>query len=301
LLILIPASFLLARAYAKALHLAFCWIIGSCLGALVTGEPWTYLTQSVLTPFLALGMNVPPECLALELRPFSGGFPAIIVIGGVILLRRITGRPLSALIVDPVFWLAVVGWALGFRVARFWLDWGLPALALWLAKEIDQLLQTKLPQNSWNRFLVSAAGAIMLFFVVGSDRNARWTRYGHIDCLDQSRPEHAGWVPDPGGILYSVDLSVFYETFFRNPHGNWKYVLGFEPSLMRAEDLAVYEELCHTRNALTACAPWVKNMTLADRFVLLGPPQTKPAFPDLQWKYVANGTWVGRLPRIEKL
>jgi hypothetical protein len=181
------------------------------------------------------------------------------------------------------------------------LDWGLPALALWLAKEIDQLLQTKLPQNSWNRFLVSAAGAIMLFFVVGSDRNARWTRYGHIDCLDQSRPEHAGWVPDPGGILYSVDLSVFYETFFRNPHGNWKYVLGFEPSLMRAEDLAVYEELCHTRNALTACAPWVKNMTLADRFVLLGPPQTKPAFPDLQWKYVANGTWVGRLPRIEKL
>jgi hypothetical protein len=45
----------------------------------------------------------------------------------------------------------------------------------------------------------------------------------------------------------------------------------------------------------------VKNMTLADRFVLLGPPQTKPAFPDLQWKYVANATWVGRLPRIEKL
>ncbi|MDB6039916.1 MAG: Gram-positive signal peptide protein family [Verrucomicrobiales bacterium] len=300
LLVLIPAAFLLARAWGKALHLTFCWIIGSCLGALLTGTPWTFLTQSVLTPFLALGMNVPPECLVRELRPFNGGLPAMLVIAAILVARRITGRPLSTLLLDPVFWLALGGWLLGFRVARFWLDWGLPAIALWLAKEIQYLLQMKMPRNSWGGVAVSALAAVILFFVAGSDRNARWSQYGRIDCLDQTRPEHAGWVPEPGGVLYSVDLSVFYETFFRNPAGDWRYVLGFEPSLMRAEDLDVYEELCHTRNAIKACAPWVKRMTLADRFLLLGPPQTKPAFPDLQWKYVANGTWVGRLPRIDK-
>jgi hypothetical protein len=118
-----------------------------------------------------------------------------------------------------------------------------------------------------------------------------------LECLDAKRPEDAGWVPDPGGILYSVDLSVFYQTFFTNPHGNWRYAMGFEPTFMRPEDLAVYHEICRTHNAIRACAPWVQKMTPADRLVLRGPPQIYPAIRELEWFYAAPNTWVGRKPR----
>jgi hypothetical protein len=105
-------------------------------------------------------------------------------------------------------------------------------------------------------------------------------------------------VPEPGGVLYNLDLTVFYQTFFRNPRADWRYALGFEPALMRAEDRAVYQELCRTLNAVRACAPWVRKMALEDRLVLLGGPETRPAIPELEWAYAASNTWVGRLPRV---
>ena len=34
-------------------------------------------------------------------------------------------------------------------------------------------------------------------------------------------------------------MSQFYRFFFKYPHGDWRYVLGFEPTLMTAENLAI--------------------------------------------------------------
>jgi len=111
------------------------------------------------------------------------------------------------------------------------------------------------------------------------------------------RPEHSGWLPDSGGILYCVNMSVFYQTFFTNPKGDWRYVLGYEPSFMRPEDYAVYEELCRTRNAVHATAPWVNKMTPADRLVFVSGPKPTPGIPQLEWYYAATNLWVGRIPR----
>jgi hypothetical protein len=115
--------------------------------------------------------------------------------------------------------------------------------------------------------------------------------------LDARRPEQAGWLPDRGGIFYCVDLTVFYQTFFRNPRGDWRYVLGFEPSFMRPEDLAVYQELWRSKNAIKATAPWVERMNATDRLVLRGGPQPRPAIGGLEWAYAVEGIWVGRKPR----
>lgn len=297
MMVLLPLVFFLARAWRKGLVLIFCWAAGSILGALFTGEPWTFLRQSVLIPFQALGRNAPVLSLVGELQPFTGGYPALIVVAFVLIWRKLAGRPLSGLSRDPVFWLAMMGWLLGFRVFRFWLDWGIPALALWLARQLEELLVTQKPGHSWLRVAMSCGAALVLYFGVANDRDRRWSQYGKFECLEASRPEHAGWLPDPGGVLYCVNLSVFYQTFFQNPHGDWRYVLGFEPTFMRPQDLAVYQELWRSLNAIRACAPWVKQMTPADRLVLLGGPRPPPAIYELQWYYAANNTWVGRLPR----
>jgi hypothetical protein len=296
LLVLIPIVFALAQQWRKAILLGACWAAGSIFGALLTGHPIAFLTQSALIPFWALGRNAPPEALVGEFQPLREGYiPALIIAGAVLMWRTYKGRRLADLWRDPVFLLAVLGLLLGFRIVRFWLDWGIPAFALWLAREIEQLADLK--TESWSRIAVSAAAAAALFLGIGSDRGARWSQYAKLECLDASRPGHAQWVPEPGGILYSVDLSVFYETFFTNPHGNWRYIMGFEPTFMRPEDLTVYHDICRTHNAIRACAPWVKKMTPADRLVLHGPPHIRPTIHELEWFYAAQNTWVGRRSR----
>lgn len=296
LLALLPAAFFLARLWKKAWVLTFCWVSGSVVGALLTGQPWSFLSQTVLIPVLALQLDVPEHALVREFQPFTATYGAVLVVGVLLAARKLAGLSLTGWARDPVLWLALLGWLGGFRVVRFWLDWGIPALALWVAHQGEDLLEKYVPVQSSTRLFVGALAGAILFFGPGSDRHARWSQWGTLDCLDTRRPEHAGWVPDRGGILYSVDLTVFYQTFFRNPHGPWRYVLGFEPAFMPAEDLAVYQELCRTLNAVRACAPWVKKMTAADRLVLQAGPATRPAIRELEWHYAATNTWVGRLP-----
>jgi len=33
--------------------------------------------------------------------------------------------------------------------------------------------------------------------------------------LTQDNPDLNGWLPEKGGILYSSDMTVFYQTFFK--------------------------------------------------------------------------------------
>ena len=300
LLVLLPLAFFLARLWRKGLLLTLCWAIGSFAGALLTGEPLAFLKQSILIPFLALGQHAPPTFYVTEFQPYSGSYPALIPVVVVLVWRWLTRRPLQCLLRDPVLWLAFLGCLLGFYVVRFWLDWGIPALALWLARQIQEALEAHLEGKSYGRLPIGCLAALVLLLGPTSDHNARWSRYGHFECLDANQPDQAAWLPAPGGILYNLDLSVFYQTFFKNPHGEWRYVLGFEPTFMRPEDLAVHLELCRTLNAIHSCAPWVKRMTPADRLVLLAGPRTRPAIPELEWHYTVSNTWVGRLPVVSR-
>jgi hypothetical protein len=298
-LFLIPVAFFLARAWREGLILAICWLAGSVLGALATGAPQEFLSQTILIPLLALGQDAPVDSLVGEFQPlpWNAGFPALILLVVVCAGRKWMGRPLNGLVRDPVLWMVGLGLVLGFWVVRFWLDWGLPALALWLALQLQELLGSKLPVRSGRRLVVGGVIAGVLLVTVGSDRNDRWSGSGTFACLNANRPEDREWLPQPDGILYAVELSVFYQTFFCNPNGNWRYILGFEPSLMRPEDLAVYQELWRSRNALRACAPWVERMTPRDRLVLHSGPGIRPALNRLEWHYALENTWVGRPPR----
>jgi hypothetical protein len=301
LLALIPIAFLLAQAWRPGLILLGCWAGGSLLGALLTGHPWAFLKQAVFILFLSLGQQAPLRSMVGEFQPLplASSYPALLIVGAVLVGRKLARLPMAGVGRDPIFWMAAIGYGLGFWVLRFWLDWGIPALALWVALQTQEFLDPWFARQPWLRLGFIAFAVVVLFVPVGSDREGRWSQYGAFEALNARQPAHADWVPDPGGVLYNVDLSVFYETFYRNPNGNWRYILGFEPSLMRPEDLVVYRDLWQSGNAIKACAPWIQQMTPADRLVLRADPRIRPAIRQLEWFYAVTNTWVGRKPRVD--
>lgn len=297
LLPFIPGVFFAAGQIKKAGAMAACLAVGVLIGACLTFEPVAWLRQSFAIPFMALDQKIHARALVGEFDPFTKSWHALLLAAAVIALRHHWKLPLPEFHKDPILIMAVLGALGGARVYRFWLDWGLPAFALWMARQIQEMAILKVPSRSWSRIPLAATAAFVLLIVAGWDRSGRWSNYGSFEAIDARRPDHAGWLPDQGGILYAVNLSVFYQTFFQNPHGNWRYALGFEPSFMLPENFVVYNQLWATLNARQAIMPWINKMTPADRLVLLGGPQVTPGFPQLEWRYAVTNTWVGRLPR----
>jgi hypothetical protein len=91
-------------------------------------------------------------------------------------------------------------------------------------------------------------------------------------------------------------MSVFYQTFYKNPTGDWRYILGFEATLMRPEDFEVYHKVLWNYGDSKAYQPWLLKMTPADRLVIRGSRGSAPHIPQLEWNYGVSGIWVGRVP-----
>jgi hypothetical protein len=296
LLVFIPAAFCVSWHWRKGAALFGCWAAGVLAGAALTLHPWTFLAQSARIPFLALGEKNSVNTLVSEFVPYKGAWLALIPVAVLLLARRAARLPRKDWTRDPVLWMALLGGLAAVKVVRFWTDFGLPALGLWIAFQIDEWEGLARKTQLWVRTGVAAAGAAILCFYIAADWNGRWSKYGHLDPLSASDPEDRPWLPEPGGVLYSVNLSVFYQTFFANPRGEWKYALGFEPSFMLPENRAVYNELWNSLNSIESVKPWVRKMTPRDRLVLLGPDNIFPAIEGLEWHYAAKSLWVGKLP-----
>ena len=89
-------------------------------------------------------------------------------------------------------------------------------------------------------------------------------------------PDLNGWMPDKGGIFYSADMTMFYQTFFKNPNGDWRYILGFETTLMPDEDFKVYQNVLWNFGDAKAYKPWVDKMRPEDRLVIRGGSASAP-------------------------
>ena len=121
--------------------------------------------------------------------------------------------------------------------------------------------------------------------------------------LAQNDPALQGWLPESGGIIYSVDMTVFNDLFFKNPTAPWRYVLGFESALMLPEDLAVVREVAWNYGDLRGYDPWLKKIRPQDRLII--PESWLPTtgltrggnIAELEWHRAANGWWIGRLRR----
>ena len=105
-------------------------------------------------------------------------------------------------------------------------------------------------------------------------------------------------LPDPGGILYSDDMTIFFQGIYRLPKAPWRYMVGFEPALMPPDDLALDRAMTDRRNRVPEMYEvWVRRMRPEDRMILettgLRDP---PPVAGLEWRFFPPTYWSGRIP-----
>lgn len=295
LLLLIPGAVLLAGRWLEALRLGAALLAGCLLGALLTGHPASFLGGQLAHLGAALGQPSQLNALAMEFLPGLQPLLLLPFIGLAALWNH--ARPKSlGLQQDATFILGVLAWIVGyFWVWRFYLDWAFPALALWTAWQLDDALEEAQPVG-WSRAQLSAFTMLCFVAVAGANLSERWSVIGSGSGLDARRPAEAALLPEPGGVLYATSMRVFYATFFHNPEGQWKYVLGYEPGMMTPEDAAVYQAFFSAPDKAQALAPWIARMGAGDRLVLEAPAGHPPRIPTLVWSYAEPNKWVGRKP-----
>jgi len=296
---IVPAAALfLAGARTEAFWFAGCWAAGSVLGAAFTGHPWVFLAQCVRLVGVVFGDFTVARQLVVEFQPLDGSALFLLAVVAMLFWRTRRDDSNAESLVHPLFITGVLGWVLGLKMQRFWWDWGAPALVLWMGFEFEKQFKRALGSDSWKRLLLVGGLAATVYIGTTSDVGGRWTANLTDRFLTPDDPDLAGWLPEKGGVIYSPDMRVFYETFFKNPDAPWRYVLGFEPALMQREDLDVLRKAQWRARNFRAYEPWVNNMTAADRLIL---PAAwvgggLPEVPALEWHYGAGDLWVGRIP-----
>ena len=302
-LVLPGVALALAGRWRTAFIYGLCWVAGSFLGAAFTGHPIEFLLQCLHHLRGVFGDFLVARQLVMEIMPGDGDYPALVGIGLLLLWRSRSKNWSANQLRDPLLIIALMGWLLGLKMLRFWWDWGIPAMLVWIGLQLEQEFKERFSPESLKRIVLTGILAVGLFWSVTGDRDSRWTYNLTNEYLEQSNPELTGWLPGPGGIMYSADMRVFNDTFFKNPTAPWRYVLGFEPALMLPEDLAVYRKVQWNFGDVRAYEPWVHKMHPEDRLVLraswLHSPGA-PAIPELEWKYAVTDIWIGRLPRAAK-
>ena len=300
LLSLPAAALILAGLWQRASWYLACWLAGSFLGASLTGHPWQFMGQSLKLLFQAFGTTDLVRQLVTEFWPSTGDYGAVLLVFALLLWRSRTPGWNPQELLHPIFLMSILGWLLGLKVMRFSADWGLPAFLVWLALVFQQQFERYLAFDSPRRLLITLGLAAGAFLATTSDLNSRWTYNLTNQYLTEQDPALAGWLPDLGGIIYSGDMRVFDFTFFKNPAAPWRYVLGFEPGLMRPEDLAVMRRVAWNFGDVRAYEPWVKKLRSEDRLIIRASTSHithTPDLPQLEWRFAANDYWIGRLPR----
>jgi hypothetical protein len=286
------AALVIAREYRVFALMSASTLAGIIMGALFTGNPFVFLRQLIFQAFNALGQHDFQRQLVTELQPFSGEPLMLVVIGGLLLWRWARGEWDVKIVDNPVFYLVVITWILGFNAVRFWADWSWPALTFWVAVELQAVFEKHVKQFSVQRLLLCITLCLVLMLSLTNDRDSRWSGMPS-KWPDMKSAENRPWLPDEGGILYNDDMALFYQMFYLNPHGPWRYTLGFESTWMSADNLKVYGNIQLTRSKNESYAPWVAKMTSKDRMILvLG---SKPQIEGLEWYEVTPTIWSGRL------
>ena len=292
------AAFFLAGQFRWGWMLVVGWAAGTFLGASLTGHPFESPYQAVVMVSRAFGMHTTQRTLVTEFQPSSGEVLALIILGGLLILRQLVGLKARSMTSNPAFWLACICWVLSFKAWRFTEDWGWPALMVLITCDLQLLLQARFAPDSFKRLALACGLAAMTFLAITNDRGSRWTYNLTQQYLTQDNPDLNGWLPEKGGVLYSSDMTVFYQTFFKNPNADWRYILGYEPAFMPKEDFDVFHKVLWNFGDAKAYEPWVKKMRPQDRLVLRGGRGSLPNSSQLEWEYGVSGIWIGRLPRI---
>ena len=145
------AAFFLAQQFRWCFLLVASWILGTFLGSALTGHPVESILQAVQLALNSLGMHKTQITLVGELRPSGGEIFTILLLGGLVVLRQLAKLNAPSLVRHPAFWLAMMGWILGCETSRFWQDWGLPALVVLIAGDLQLFFESRFAVDSFQR------------------------------------------------------------------------------------------------------------------------------------------------------
>jgi hypothetical protein len=292
--VLLFAAFFLAQRWRAGLWLAGCWLVGTIVGALLTGRPLAFLEGAVFMAKCIYEEHIPKWMLVGEFQPSTGEYTSIVMLALVYLWRQRQNKSASPLFSQPVVWMVAINWVLGLTADRFWADWGVAAAIVWMAGEIDEAIGTLWVATSLQRLVACGCIVLPLYLLSTNDMGRRYTNWAAEPFFDGSKPELKDWTPGKGGIFYADNMQFFYNTFYKNPQGDWRYMVGFEPALMPPDDLKIYREIHRSDGNPDAYQPWIKKMRPEDRLAVARSAQ--PGLPPLEWKQGGPGLWIGRLP-----
>ena len=295
------AAFFLAGAWRSGLWLTACYAVGTFIGAVLSGHPFGLLTTA-LTNAASIYREHPPQWMLVgELAPDRGDIATVAALVLIFLASRLPGRQkaraASSVWLRPVVALMVLCWVLGFKVDRFWADWGIPAALVWMTVYYQEFLEEFQAVAVSKRLAAVALIAAPLYLAATNDTDRRYTGNLTQPFLSAEDPALQGWFPDHNGIFYSVQMDLFYDTFYTNPRGDWRYILGFEPALMPDEDLKIMRRIVWNQEDPQAYLPWIQKMRPEDRLSIYS--NARPNLPQLEWLDAAQFIWIGRFPRTE--
>ena len=291
---MIPFSFLLAGKMKESLLLTLCVITGTLIGAAMTGNFVDFLSyhfNATLNIYSEKTFNwllVTENYSGVQTTYFIPFLFAIIAL--CIYKKKLTFKELTT---DPAFLLVLLSWLLSIEVIRFWIDWGRMALLFWLSYRFKDLIDSsetlKEPRVKYSLFLFVVCA---VFFICTNDGGGRFSKDVFDQPIDFSEERLAGWAPEPGGIVYSDSMGVFYKHFYEYPTAPWKYILGFESAIMPDEDRKVLRRIGYNFRLPEEFLPWINKMTKADRLITIG---SVGDFPQLESIRGARNYWIYRL------
>ncbi len=166
-------------------------------------------------------------------------------------------------------------------------------MTVWFCRQVKETVRPTLSglARASDTLLVAGVSAFALYFSMTVDIGGRYTQSLKSPLLTKPVNEYKSELPDAGGILYTLDMTVFYKIYFRMPDVNFRFSTGFEPGFMPPEDLKIFRAIQFNNGLLEAYAPWINKMTPKDRLIIYYP--SKPEWPGMEFKQFYSA-WIGR-------
>ncbi|MDZ7696060.1 MAG: hypothetical protein U5R49_03715 [Deltaproteobacteria bacterium] len=203
------AALFLARQWRVFWLMSSATAVGVAVGACLTGKPVAFLYQMVFHALEAFDSHLLQRQLVSEFQPFAGAPIVIVVVTLVLLWQRLKGEDISKSLDNPVFFLAGLGWVMGFVAVRFWSDWGWPAMTVWLALELQRILEQGVKPFTLKRLSIVVAACLVLFLALTNDRGSRWTRNLGVPWPKMAEADHRPWLPDEGAYCIMLIWAYF--------------------------------------------------------------------------------------------
>ncbi|NLM17263.1 MAG: hypothetical protein GX221_06060 [Candidatus Riflebacteria bacterium] len=269
LFLLFPLSFALAGRLKDSVSLLLLLLAAAIAAGVFSGDAAGYFNFHFNVTKKIFAERALDKQLVTEFQPLQSFwrhiFFVVVLFIPMLALKSLDWRKLYK---DPAFIMWFISYLGAYKVSRFWRDWAVPALLFWLAWQFYALYPkfTVLKNKKLMAFLIAFLG--LFTWVVNSPEKSLSLKplpAKEVGC-DFSSPENISWKPGTDGIVYALEMGVYYSNYFRYPFGDWKYYLGFEQEVMPEENLKLMREISGNFTA-DNLKKWINIMKPADRLI----------------------------------